>query len=72
MRYLLAAVAVATCPCHLPIWLAVLGSTALGAAIGPHTRLALVVSTILFVGSGWAAVRLWSKERRPGRTSRRA
>jgi mercuric ion transport protein len=72
MRYLMGAVAVATCPCHLPILFAVLASTALGAAIGQHTGLAFVASSVLFLISSWTAVRLFSKERRLGRTSRTA
>lgn len=64
MRYLLAAIAVLTCPCHLPIWIAVLASTAIGTAMTSHTGLALVALTALFVTSAGGAIRLFSV--RPG------
>ncbi len=66
MRYVLAAVAVVTCPCHLPILLAVLGGTALGAALAQHLGVAQAVLTVLFVSSAWAAVRLFARERSAG------
>ena len=62
MRYLLAAVAVITCPCHLPILAAVLGGTVVGAAITEHIGIAVVVLTALFIASAWSAVRLFSRD----------
>lgn len=61
MRYLMAAVAVATCPCHLPILIVVLSGTAVGAVLLEHWGWAVLTLTALFVGSAWAAVRLFSK-----------
>lgn len=61
MRYAMTAVAVITCPCHLPILAAVLGGTALGAAITEHMGIAVVVLTALFIASAWNAVRLFSR-----------
>jgi mercuric ion transport protein len=73
MRYVMAAIAVLTCPCHLPILAALLGGTALGGALTQHLGLAFVALTVLFVSSAWAAVRLFSRERsatgRSGRVS---
>ncbi len=59
MRYLLLAIAVLTCPCHLPIWLALLGSTAVGALLSRHTGVAALAFTALFVVSAWASFRLF-------------
>lgn len=72
MRYLIAAIAVLTCPCHLPILLAVLSGTALGALVSEHQGLAVIALTGLFLASAWGAVHLFSREARgnldrPGR-----
>jgi len=64
MRYLMAALAVLTCPCHLPILLAVLGGTALGGVLSQHLGLAAIALTVLFGTSAWAAVSLFSRARR--------
>ena len=47
--YLWGALAVLTCPCHLPILAAVLASTTAGAFIGEHWGIAAVALTGLFV-----------------------
>jgi mercuric ion transport protein len=70
MRYVMAAVAALACPCHLPIWLALLSGTALGGVISDHMGLAFVAFTILFVVSAWTAVRLFSRDGRDTRSSR--
>lgn len=62
MRYLMAAVAVITCPCHLPILAAVLSGTVVGAAITERMGIALAVLTALFIASAWSAVRLFSRD----------
>lgn len=49
----MAAIAVLTCPCHLPILLAVLSGTALGALAGAHQGLAAIALTGLFLASTW-------------------
>lgn len=64
MRYVMAALAVVTCPCHLPILLAVLGGTALGGVLSEHPGLAVIALTVLFVTSAWSAVHLFSRTRR--------
>ena len=43
--YLLAALAVVSCPCHLPIWIAVFSGTSAGAVLGEHWGLAAVALT---------------------------
>jgi mercuric ion transport protein len=69
----MAAIAVLTCPCHLPILLVVLGGTALGAVVSEHLGLAVIALTVLFVTSAWTAVSLFSRARREptARESRR-
>jgi mercuric ion transport protein len=47
--YLWGALAVLTCPCHLPILAAVLAGTTAGAFIGEHWGIAAVALTGLFV-----------------------
>lgn len=59
MRYLMATVAIVTCPCHLPILLAVLGGTAFGAVLSEHMAVAAIALTVLFVASAAAAVALF-------------
>ena len=66
MRYLIAALAAVTCPCHLPLIVAVLSGTALGATLSQHWGLAFVVLSVLFVTSGWTAVRLFGRAARDG------
>lgn len=59
----MAAVALVTCPCHLLILVAVLGGTALGAALTEHMGIALAILGVLFIASAWSAVHLFSRER---------
>lgn len=47
--YLWGALAVLTCPCHLPILAAVLAGTTAGAFIGKHWGVAALALTSLFV-----------------------
>ncbi|MFX3658404.1 MAG: broad-spectrum mercury transporter MerE [bacterium] len=47
--YLWGALAVVTCPCHIPIVAAVLAGTSAGAFIGQHWGVAAVALTGLFV-----------------------
>jgi mercuric ion transport protein len=65
VRYLMAAVAVVTCPCHLPLLIVALSGTALGAVLFEHWGWTVLAFTALFVGSAWAAVRLFSKTGSP-------
>jgi mercuric ion transport protein len=69
VRYLMAAIAILTCPCHLPILLAVLSGTALGALVSEHQGLAAISLTVLFLASAWGAVHLFSRDGR-GRSAR--
>lgn len=47
--YLWGALAVLTCPCHLPILAAVLAGTTAGAFLGEHWGVAALALTALFV-----------------------
>lgn len=62
MRYVIAAIAVVTCPCHLPILLVLLGGTAAGALLSQHLVWVLLGLTLLFVASAWTALRLFSHD----------
>ena len=70
MRYLTAGVAILACPCHLPIWLALLSGTALAGAISDHMGVAVAALTALFIASAWAALRLFARQGRDSRASR--
>ncbi len=54
------ALAVITCPCHLPILAVVLSGTALGALLKAHFTLTLVLFSVLFLLSLWAVTRALS------------
>ena len=60
--YLWGALAVLTCPCHLPILAAVLAGTTAGAFIGEHWGIAAITLTGLFVLSVTRLLRVF-KER---------
>jgi len=47
--YLFAALALVTCPCHLPIWIAVLAGTTAGAFLSEHWIISALALTGLFV-----------------------
>lgn len=69
LKWLLVAV---TCPCHVPIWIALLGSTAAGAWLASNMLLAIILSTGLFIASFvWAGRGLsgLSRGEKPGRTA---
>lgn len=70
MRYVTAVIAIVACPCHLPIWLALLSGTALAGAISDHLGVAVAAFTVLFIASGWAALRLFARQGRNSRPSR--
>ncbi|TAN26332.1 MAG: mercury resistance protein [Castellaniella sp.] len=60
--YLWGALAVLTCPCHLPILAVVLAGTTVGAFIGEHWGVAALTLTSLFVLSLTRLMRVF-KER---------
>lgn len=70
MRYLMTAVAVLTCPCHLPLLAVVLAGTALGGFLTEHMGIALAVLAVLFIASAWSAVRLFSRDPKTPRSVR--
>jgi len=47
--YLFTALALVTCPCHLPIWIALLAGTTAGAYLSEHWGIAALALTGLFV-----------------------
>lgn len=49
MRKIALGVAFVTCPCHLPIYAAIFGGTALGSFFTENLTLAIVLLTGLFV-----------------------
>jgi mercuric ion transport protein len=55
--YMFAVLALVTCPCHLPIWLALLAGTTAGAYLGEHWVIAALGLTALFVLSVTRALR---------------
>jgi len=54
------ALAVITCPCHLPVLAVLLSGTALGALLREHFTSTLVLFSALFLWSLWAATRALS------------
>ena len=55
--YLFTALAVVSCPCHLPLLLALLAGTTAGATLSQHWGLAALALTALFVLSVARALR---------------
>ncbi len=66
------ALAVITCPCHLPVLAVVLSGTALGALLREHFTLTLVLFSVLFVLSLWALRRALSATGPSARDNHRA
>ena len=54
--------AVATCPCHIPIWLGLLGGTVIGAELSQNLVPLLVVATALFAAFLSLALVEWSRD----------
>ena len=55
--YLLLGLAFLTCPCHLPILLAVLAGTGLAGALSQHFGVALLAFSAIFVASLFLGLR---------------
>lgn len=49
--YLLLGLAFLTCPCHVPILLAVLAGTGLASILSQYLGVAVVTLTVIFIGS---------------------
>jgi mercuric ion transport protein len=65
-RYFLFGLAFVTCPCHLPILLAVLAGTGLAGALSQYFGLAFLALSVVFVASLSLGMRsLKEAERRP-------
>lgn len=69
MRYV-TAIAFLTCPCHLPIRLALVSGTALAGAISDHIGVTVAAFTVLFIASVWVTVYLFAGKGRKSRPSR--
>ena len=61
MTYVMGALAVLSCPCHLPIVIGVLSGTVAGAFLSENLALALGLSVLIFLSSATAAWRLAAK-----------
>ena len=61
MTYFVGAIAVLTCPCHLPILLLLLSGTAAGAFLSENLGLAVLVLLPIFLLSAIATWRLLDK-----------
>ena len=61
--YLLLITAAVTCPCHLPILLALTAGTALGSALSRHLWLAGLLLTICFVGALYFGLKRINQEK---------
>ena len=55
--YLLLGLAFVTCPCHLPILLAILAGTGLAGALSEYFGLAFLLLSVVFVASLWLGLR---------------
>ena len=62
MTYFMGAIAVLTCPCHLPILIALLSGTAAGGFLQANLGLAVVVLLPLFLLSAIATWRLLDRK----------
>ncbi len=63
-KYLAFLGAAVFCPCHLPVWAALLGGTALGAFLAQNLIWLFGVLTLGFIFFLSYGLRLWFKERR--------
>jgi len=64
--YLLLGLAVITCPCHLPLLLAILAGTALAGALSQYLAVAFVALTVIFVLSLGYGLKVWRQAERRG------
>lgn len=55
--YLLLGLAAVTCPCHLPLVLAILAGTALAGSLSQYFGLAFLVFTVIFVPTLYLGLR---------------
>ncbi len=55
--YLLALLAILTCPCHLPIWLILFAGSAFGAVLNENLIIAGVILIVVFFLCGLGAIR---------------
>jgi len=63
MTYVMGAITVLTCPCHLPILILLLSGTAAGAFLSENLGLAFVVLVPFFLSSAITTWRLLDKKK---------
>jgi len=56
------ALTVLTCPCCIPIWVAVLSGTAAGALLTRNIGVTIVLFAVLFLLSAWKALRTYDRK----------
>ena len=61
--YLLLITAALTCPCHLPILLALTAGTVIGAVLSRHLLLTALLLTMYFVGALYFGLKQINKEK---------
>ncbi len=66
--YLLLGLALLTCPCHLPVLLAVLAGTGLAGVLSQYWELAIVTLSVVFLASLLWGLKVLKRELRQGRT----
>ncbi len=53
----------ATCPCCIPIWIFLLSGTAAGALLSRNLYVTIAVFLVLFLFSGWRALRTYNRNK---------
>jgi len=66
MTYVMGAITVLTCPCHLPILLLLLSGTAAGAFVSQNLGIAFLLLLPIFLLSAFATLRLLDGKRTAG------
>ena len=54
-----------TCPCCIPLWIIVLSGTVAGALLSKNIYVTVAVFLILFLFSGWRALRSYNRKKIP-------
>ena len=67
--YLHLAIAAVTCPCHIPIYLAILGGTAVGALLQENLLLFILALTVIFFLALRKGLKLAKLREKPDRSN---
>src|SRR5450759_1795386 len=54
-----------TCPCCIPLWIILLSGTAAGALLSRNLYVTVAVFLVLFLFSGWRALRTYNPDKTP-------